>query len=248
MKDKDFFKKKIIHIYIVVFIVAILLVTAGLIMLKYHIEGEKNLPFNLTKISTISTAESNLYKTENETWESNIIQKNDIFFTIQRNDNYKKEDAIDKIIFDNFVIQKENNTGVTSVYMPSEADNKYTYSDEYIVSDTLEYAGGKTTNTDILQINNQGGVIGFSIATKNLGTYSLNENEKLVSDGTLLNKVNLKEEDIKFNISFDITIETKAGKKYKSNILLSLPTDNILEKGVSTNEDTDLKTVIFKRI
>ena len=56
MKQNNFYKKRIIHLYVVALIVAILLIAAGIIMLKYHVEGEKNLPFNLKSINIISTA------------------------------------------------------------------------------------------------------------------------------------------------------------------------------------------------
>ena len=247
MKKKRFFKEKIVHICIIAVIIVIILAVAGLTMLKYNAEGEKNLPFNLTKISTVCTAESKLYQVDDETWNSDIIQKNNIFFTIQKNENYKKEDSIAKIIFSNFKINKANETGTTNLYRPSMDNNEYTYSEEYIVTNNLEYVGSKKTNTELLQINNQGGVIGFSIATKDLGTYTVSKNEKLASDGSLLKKAGLNLEDIQVNVEFDLIIETEKENKFKTHIKLELPTENILESGISKKEDTDLKDIIFKR-
>ena len=246
-KKNDIFQKKIIHIYILIFIAVIILVTSGILMLKYHIEGETNLPFNLNKISTLCTAQSKLYQEDDETWKSDIMQKNNIFFTIQKNENYKKEDSISKVIFTNFKIDKEKELGLVNIYRPSKENNEYTYSDEYIVLDNLEYVGSKKTNTELLQINNQGGVIGFSIATKDLGTYTMGENEKLASDGTLLKKAGLELEDIKLNIEFDLIIETEKGNKFKTHIDMELPTENILETGISKSEKTQLKDIVFKR-
>ncbi len=247
MKKNNYFKKKIVHICILIFIVVLILITAGIFMLKYNIEGETNLPFNITKISTICTAESSLNELDDGAWKSNIIQKDNIFFTIQKNEEYKKTDGISKIIFTNFVINKNKEIGETNIYKPSKENNEYSYLDEYIVLDNLEYVGAQSTNTELLQINNQGGVIGISIATRNLGDYIVNENEKLASDGTLLGKIGLNFDDIKLNISFDIIIETESGNKFKSNINLTLPEENIIEKGISKTEDTELKNIIFKR-
>ena len=247
MEKNNIFKRRIIHIYILIFIVAIMLMITGVMMLKYNAEGEKNLPFNITKISTLCTAESKLYQREDGSWASNIMQKNNIFFTIQKNENYKKEDSISKIVFSNFVINKENELGTVNVYRPSKENNEYTYSDEYIVLDNLEYEGSTKTNSELLQINNQGGVLGFSIATKDLGVYEVNANEKLASDGTLLKKAGLSLEDVKLSIEFDLIIETEKGNKFKSHLKFDLPTDNILETGISKSEDTELKNVIFKR-
>ena len=247
MEKNNIFKKKLVHIYILALAVLIILLVAGAIMLKYHAKGEKNPPFIITKISTICTAESKLYQKEDGTWESDIMQKNNIFFTIQKNENYKKEDGISKIIFTNFVINKENELGKVEVYRPSKENNEYTYSDEYVVSDSIEYVGSTKTNTELLQINNQGGVVGFSIATKELGTYGVSKNERLASDGTLLKKAGLKLEDIKLTVEFDLIIETENGNKFKSHLKYDLPTDNILETGISKSEDTELSNVIFKR-
>ncbi len=247
MEKNNIFKKKIIHVYILLFIVIVILVIAGVAMLKYHSEGETNLPFNVTKISIISTAESKLYQKEDESWASNIMQKNNIFITIQKNENYKKEDGIAKIVFSNFVINKENELGTVNIYRPSKENNEYTYSDEYIVNDNLEYTGSVKTNSETLQINNQGGVIGFSIASIDLGTYDVSPNEKIASDGTLLKKAGLKLEDIKMTVEFDLIIETESGKKFKSHLKYDLPQENILETGISKSEDTELKNVVFKR-
>ena len=110
-----------------------ILIFAGIMILKYHAEGEKNLPFNVTKISTICTAESKLYQNEDGTWASKIMQKDNIFITIQKNENYKKEDGISKIIFSNFTIIKENELGIVNIYRPGKENNEYIYSDEYII-------------------------------------------------------------------------------------------------------------------
>ena len=53
--------------------------------------------------------------------------------------------------------------------------------------------------------------------------------------------------NIDFTISFDLIIETESNHRFKSNISLNLPTGNILEDGVGTLEDTEMKDVIFKR-
>jgi hypothetical protein len=223
-----------------------IILISALLMFKYHVEGEKNLPFELKKINIISTAESDLNQDEEGIWHAGILQKNDIFFTIEKNSEYKKEDAIKKVSFENFQVTKTNENMVVDIYRPTISASTYNYSEEYKVK-TLEYQGGQSTNTGTLQINNQGGLIGFSIASENLGEYIFSENEKLPSDGRLLAKAGIKSEDINFKISFDLIIETESNHKFKANIALDLPTGNILEEGVGSLEDTELTNVIFKR-
>ncbi len=247
MKRSSFSKKRIIHICIVAFILIMMIIISALLMLRYNVEGEKNLPFNLKGINIVSTAESNLTQDEEDVWHAGILQKNDIFFMIEKNSNYKKEDAIKKISFENFQEIKTNEDMIVNIYRPTTSVETYDYSDEYKIQDSLEYLGGQSTNTETLQINNQGGLIGFSITSDNLGEYVFDENEKLPSDGRLLDKAGIKSEDINFKISFDLIIETESNHKFKANIVLDLPKGNILEEGVGTLEDTELENVIFKR-
>ncbi len=247
MKRSSFSKKRIIHTFVLIFILIMIILIALLLMFKYNVEGETNLPFNVAKINIISTAESDLSQDEEGVWHAGILQKNDIFFVIEKNSNYKKEDAIKKVSFENFQVTKTNENMVIEIYRPTETASAYNYSEEYKIQNSLAYLGGQSTNTETLQINNQGGLIGFSITSDNLGEYIFSENEKLPSDGRLLAKAGIKSEDISFKVSFDLVIETESEHKFKSNIVLDLPTGNILEEGVGTLEDTKLENVVFKR-
>ena len=247
MKRSSFNKKRIIHIYVIVFVVTMIAIVTAALMFKYHIEGEKNLPFILKKINVISTAKSNIAKDEEEMWHAGILQKNDVFFVIEKNNNYKKEEAIKRISFENFKVIKLNDEMIVKLYRPTTSVSTYNYMDEYKIEKSLELLGGMSTDLETLQINNQGGTIGFSIVADNIGEYIFKENEKVPSDGRLLAKAGIKNEDINFTISFDLIIETESDYRFKSNLILDLPTGNILENGVGTLEDTEMKNVIFKR-
>ena len=248
MKQNSFHKKRIVHICIIAFIIVMLMLVAGWFMLKYSVEGEQNLPFNLKKISIISSAESNIMQDEEEKWHAGILQKNDIFITIEKNENYKKTDTIKEIKLENFIIYKAKDEHIITIYRPETNDFDYNYSDDYKIENTLILEGAQENNADLLTINNQGGVIGLSITAENLGEYSFSINEKVPSDGKLLAKAGLKTEDISFKVSFDLIIETGNGNKFKSTITLDLPTGNILEEGVSKSENTDFSNVVFKRV
>lgn len=248
MKRSSFAKKRIIHIYVIVFILVIIMLIAAMLMFKYHVEGEQNLPFELKKINIISTAESELTQEEEEIWHAGILQKNDIYFVIEKNSNYKETEAIKRISFENFQVTKANEEMIVNFYRPTTSVSTYNYSDEYKIENSLELLGGMSTNMETLQINNQGGTIGFSVTADNIGEYIFRENEKLPSDGKLLAKAGVEQENIKFTISFDLIIETESNHRFKSNLILDLPTGNILEDGVGSLEDVELKNVIFKRI
>ena len=198
MKQNSFSKKRIIHSIIIVFILIMIVFISLLLMFRYHVEGETNLPFNLKKINIISTAESNLTQDEEEIWHATILQKNDVFFTIEKNSNYKKEELIRKVSFENFQVIKTNENIIVDIYRPTTSASTYNYLEKYKIQNSLEYVGGQSTNTETLQINNQGGLIGFSITSDNIGEYIFSENEKLPSDWRLLAKAGIKAEDIDF--------------------------------------------------
>ena len=57
MKISELKGKKIVHICVILGIIVLILIIAGIIMLRYQVEGETNLPFELTKMIVVSTAE-----------------------------------------------------------------------------------------------------------------------------------------------------------------------------------------------
>ena len=83
-------KNRIIHIYIISAILIIALSTVFFIMYKYNIEGERNLPFNITKLIVISSAETENFEKQESIYQADVIQKNDIYIAIEKNQNYKK--------------------------------------------------------------------------------------------------------------------------------------------------------------
>ena len=100
---------------------------------------------------------------------------------------------------------------------------------------------------ETMTIANQGGLIKFSITLNDLGKVSFPENENISSDGTLLQKLNLTNEDIKLDIAFDMVIELNSGKTFKTTIYLELPCGNIVDEGVCKKEDYNLNKLVYKR-
>ena len=101
------------------------------------------------------------------------------------------------------------------------------------------------SNLKSLKIANQGGIIAFRYANDKIAEYTSNEEE--INHNELLKKSNIKEEDLKAKINFDLTIETVSGKEYKANLSFELPIQGVVDKGISSTEITDFKDVIFKR-
>lgn len=243
-------KNRIIHIYIISVILVIALSTVFFIMYKYNVEGEKNLPFNITKLMIISSAETKNFEKQENNYQADVIQKNDVYIAIEKNENYKKTDTIKEIIFKNFGIIEQAKTGKIKIYRTSEATNTFEYIEKYLINNEVIFIGGKETNLNQEQmtIGNQGGLLKISITLEDLGKLIYTENENIESNGKLLNKLNLKSEDVQTKLSFDVIIKLNSGNKFKTNIVLNLPTGDIVNEGVCTMDDTNVEKLVFKRI
>lgn len=96
--------KSVIHFVIVVLILTLMITTICLLMLKYAVEGENNMPFVLSQMITVSTAEGIDIEGE-DTWNFDLVQNNDIYLSITKNKNYKEEEIIKTITLHHFEIK-----------------------------------------------------------------------------------------------------------------------------------------------
>lgn len=244
MKVRKNLLKKVI---IIACIILILTIVASII-LKYHIEGETNMPFKLSKVMLISTAEGVQKEESTYKWDSNIYQINDIYIEISKNKNYNKTEIIDKIIINNIVVEKEPLKGNIKIYRTSEIErNVYKNKEKYLIQDSIEYVGAEKTSNENATIANQGGLITLKIVNEDLGNYQSNEEVEMKYDGTILNKININPEEIKAKIKFDLTIVLKSEKSYKGEIEIEIPHGDIMQQGVAYFEKIDFKDVVFKR-
>ena len=165
-------KKEMIKAVLAIAVLVIIIFLVGLMMIRYSVEGEKNMPFYLSKITIISTAEGVENIQSVEKWNMNIYQNNDIYFSIQKSKN-EKEEAIESVSIENIKITKEPKIGKIEVYMPNSMEGRnFVYTQDYIVKDqALTYQGANKTDLKALQIGNQGGNI--AIRFSNVGIRKL---------------------------------------------------------------------------
>ena len=133
-------KKQMIKLCIAVSTFVIILLLVGITMIKYQVEGDKNMPFNLSKIIMVSTAEGQ--ETEGDKkWNFSIYQNNDVYIYIDKNEAYKGEErTIKSVRIENINITKAPSVGEIKTYMPNSVEGRlFDYSDEYIVNEKLEY-------------------------------------------------------------------------------------------------------------
>lgn len=247
-KFKYITSKKSFHACMMIIIITVILFILLITVLRYAVEGETNMPFNLTKITIISSAEGvSKDDTQDVKWNLDISQNNDIYLYIEKNAKFTKQEAIKNILIDNIQVTKQEEIGDTSFYRPNILEEGASFSNkEENVIQFIEYQGALETDLKNLKISNQGGIIAFRVGSNKVAEYQSNDDE--INHAELLKKAGIAEDKLKAGLSFDITIKIESGKEYKANISLELPVQGLVESGISHIEITDLKNIIFKRI
>lgn len=243
-------RKQTIKFCIAISVLVIIVIIVISLIVKYQVEGEKNLPFKLSKIIMISTAEG--VESEGEVskeWNLNIYQNNDVYLYIDKDEEHNDGEILTKVLIDNIQIISQPKKGTVRPFMPNSSEGRlYDYSDEYLVSDKLEYNGAAKSNPKTLEIGSQGGTAYIRFSNTKIGNYTSDKDKEIVHNGTLLNKINVKEEEVEFKVSFDLTIQTDRNK-YKTSINnLEMPSGNLIEDGTTQFEKTDMSDLVFKRV
>ena len=70
--------KKLMHLSIIIVMIVAIIFTALIIVLKYGYSGETNMPFEITKISVISTVGAQDVDNKSTNWNLQVSQDNDI--------------------------------------------------------------------------------------------------------------------------------------------------------------------------
>ena len=224
-KLKQLTKKKSFHACMMIIIITVILFILLIAVLRYAVEGETNMPFNLTKIILISSEEGiSKDATEEFRWNYDVNQNNDIYLYVEKNAGFTKQEAIRSILIDNIKVIKQEELGTTNFYRPNvlEVGGSFSNSEENLV-ETIEYEGALETDLKDLKISNQGGIIAFRYGNNNVTEYKSNEEE--INHAELLKKAEIIDEMLKAKISFDITIKIESGKEYKASIELEVPVD-----------------------
>ena len=251
---RAFVKTKKFNVILISSIIFLLILIASGFVVDYQINGETQMPFEVSKINVVSsvggediTAPTEEEKTDNK-WNITVSQNNDIYFYIEKNEKYKgrKEEAIQSVVFDNFEITKESEKGTIKIYKPEEELEKVLFKN--VVENevqNLEFVGSKDSKVKSMQMSNQGDLIYFRITNKDLARYTSNDEELQHND--LLKKCEVSEEQTKLHAKFDMQIKLESRKVFKATIEADFPVKGIEENGTSSGEIIDVNKLIFKR-
>lgn len=248
-KYKKYGNKQTIYICVGIAIFFIMLVVIAMQLLKYHVEGETKLPFDLSKVLIISTADAVGKEDSENLWDLSILQNNDIYIQIDLDRASAKNDTLRKVYLENFDIINAPQKGEPKIYRPTnDKDLIYLYKEENLVTNSLEYVVSNKNNIKNLEISKDGGLVSFSSSSINVAQYVSNDDSEIKYDGTLLKKADISEEQVKYDINFDIIVEMESKKKYKATITLTLPLNGLIDNGTVQKELESLDNIVFKRI
>lgn len=242
----NFLKNKKVHISLVIIAIILIIFFVLMSVLKYQVEGESNLPFNLTKIIVVSDTEGLDKSGSDNKWFLDINQINDVYLYIEKNDKNKKNEIIDSVTIDNFKVNRNSDVGQVTINKPDASSSTIFKTSHDNSVDSITYNGDLESNVNDMKISNQGGKVVFRYALTNIGTFSSNE-ETEIHYNELLQKMGISLDSLKSNLSFNINIKLVSGKTYQATTSIDLPCGDI-STGSSHLEITDLSNVIFKRI
>lgn len=240
-------KAKIIKIILTIVISISIIFALMMLVLRYHVEGETNLPFKISKIVIVSSIEGTEEAQAENIWAINVNQNNDVYLYIEKNENYGKTEIVNTIKLSNFQIKKETTNGNITVYKPSSEENRMFNNILENEIKEITYTGETEANLKQLKIANQGGLLAFRCANNNISKYISNEAQEVNHD-QLLQITNVKQEELKLKISFDIAIDVLNKNTYQATMNLELPVGDIINEGTTNLEITDLDNVVFKVI
>ena len=240
--------KKMFHITMVIVLIIAVSFIALMMALKYDTSGETNMPFSIKKISVISTVDGQNVENSSNKWELQVSQNNDIYIYVEKNEDYSKTEVIDSITIDNFqVLNKEIRENIMFYKPSNNTVSVFENKDEYKVL-SVEYVGDLTSNMQNMKISNQGGIVAFRCSNTNIGTYISNDDNE-IEYNKLLSKLNIDKEKLKSVVSFDMVIKLNSDVSFKAtDIKIEVPVKDIIEKGTTSIDITDVENIVFKRI
>ena len=241
-------KKKVIKKYIFLFFVFFIVLTSVFIMIRYQVEGETQMPYKLNQIVIKSTLGSKDLEGD-QLWNIELLQNNDIYIYINKDDNHHDDLKIEKVSIENIKFENIDNTEKIKVLLPTgnNLDNIYVNSTKDYKNEKIEFLGSNVDSLDKHEICEEGGMIAFRIENSNLGTYTSDKDKEIKYDSSLLEKAKIDENSLKYKVSFDLIIETTSGVKYKTTLNYEMPVDSFKDSGINTKVVEDFSNVVFKR-
>lgn len=261
---KSYFEDKNIKLILFIAFLVILLGYLIISWIIYEKQGVKKLNFKISKVLVVSSTNANrVENTDNKNDKKRKNEKHietlhlshatDVYIKLDeiiKQDKEKNNDfsssKIDKIIIKNFHITQKPNVGTISILKPSgNLENLFTNSKQDYMDKSIEFKGNNIDSTEELETSKDGGIFAFRI-NNTLGKYTVNENDILTYDNSLLKKYNFNPKDLDFKMTLDIEVVLENHVKYQTTLTIENPEIDIHSKNNSLYIPTD--SLVFKRI
>ena len=241
---KKYVKKILFGLFI-----ALILFIALMIVINYNEEGEKVLPFKLSKIVIVSAINGNSKTGSDTIWDIDLNQINDFYISVAPENNTNKE-TIKSITLKNFKINPDDVAGNKKILTPTGefGATLYSNSEENYKDSEIVFDGGAIDDLKSKQIGNMGGTIAFRYELENIGNFKGNDETEIKYDASILQKVGLDVQNLNTEIIFDLLIKTSKNISYKGNIKLQTPVGNLAENPSGEKVIEDFNNVVFKRV
>ena len=102
--EGEIYMKQFLKKFLFFSLIVIVLLIVAFIIIQYDAEGEKSLPFSLTKILLVSTVNGDITDDPEHIWNIDISQVNDVYMYIDK--TQETEETIKEIKLENFVVNK----------------------------------------------------------------------------------------------------------------------------------------------
>ncbi len=243
----DRMKKKLLKLALTIVIVIAIIFVAMMYLITYHEEGETNIPFKISKIIIVSSADGTQSAGAQNQWALDVNQNNDVYLYIDKNKSYGKTEFIESVKINNFSIEKETDKEKIKIYKTTTEENKMFNNTEEYETKELTYVGELESNIKEEKISNQGGIVTFRCANNKVSQY-LADNITEVNYNQLLQMTGVEQKDLNVKISFDIAIKVVGKKTYQATVNLDLPVEDVITNGTANLEITKLEDIVFKII
>lgn len=224
-------KRGNISVIIIVLVISVMLVGVISWLLLKDDEVINQGSFRINDLVVTSTVDAEDKTTDLNNWELNLSQKNNISILVDNEGSNK----ISNMSIDNIKIEKPSKHGKI---IASPKDEKQVFDILDSVEDRFylymkEKDGAYIAEIDI---DNKDFLTGYKVPS---------DVKEIRYDGTLLQRVSIKPEELKFKISFNLNIIDIQGKISTAKIELEMPNANIINDG-KVVEKIDPKKFAFK--
>jgi len=246
-------KKRIIKKYTFIFCISCIILISIFFIIKYQVEGEKDMPYKLKEV-IIKSSINSLNVDSNNLWDLELSQANDIYLYIESDKEKNKNEKIQRVNIENIEVKNYKRKDNIEVLLPTgnSLKNIYDNSTKDYRNENIEYIASSIDSLENHEICENGGMVALRIYNKNIGTYKSTKDKKIIYDGSLLKKANINEEDLKKvkNVLKSENIEYTYNLSYKKKVTLDVDGDSKEEtiyaiSNVFTSEPNQKFSIVF---